>query len=363
MHTRTGIILLLGWLLCACGGAPAAPAASAPTAPAPATTAIVETTAPTTTAESAIPTSTADAVASGFPVTIENCGSALTFTQPPERVLVTYQNVAEILVALDLTDRIVGVTYGQAYDPPADYVAEINGLKYLAPRGQGSAVKEVTLATQPDLVIAAYPAYDFDAAQGMATQEEFRAAGAQVFGMSVECGPDPGTATIEDVYRDILVLGQIFGVEQRAQNLVATMRARIDAIQQRVADLPAVPVAFYDAGEDQIGVYGSGLNADMIRLAGGENVFADQPEVYLQVSKEIFATRSPAIFAILDYEGNPAVPDEATRAAFLFTTFPNLPASQEQRWVAVSGAAFAAGIRIPDAVEQMARAFHPEVFK
>jgi iron complex transport system substrate-binding protein len=350
----------MGWLLCACGGAPAAPAASAPPAPAPTTTA---TTAPPATAEAAIPVSPAAAVTSGFPVTIENCGNTLSFTQPPERVLVTYQNVAEILVALGLTDRIVGVTYGQAYDPPADYVAEVNGLKYLTPRGQGSAVKEVTLATQPDLVIAAYPAYDFDAAQGLATQQDFQAAGAQIFSMSVECGANPGSATIEDVYGDMLALGRIFGVEQRAQVLVERMRSRIDAVQQRVAERPAVPVAFYDAGEDQLGVYGSGLNADMIRLAGGENVFADQPEVYLQVSKEIFATRSPSIFAILDYEGNPAVPDEATRAAFLFTTFPNLPASQDQRWVAVSGAAFAAGVRIPDAVEQMARAFHPEAFE
>jgi iron complex transport system substrate-binding protein len=101
----------------------------------------------------------------------------------------------------------------------------------------------------------------------------------------------------------------------------------------------------------------------MIRLAGGENVFANQPQVYLQVSKEVFAAETPDIFAVIDYEGSPSAPsEELARAEFLFKTFPNMPASKNKNWVAVSGAAFAAGVRIPDAIDVMAKAFHPEVF-
>lgn len=347
---------LLALALAACGAPPAAPLpTTAEPTPAPAAQAAA-------TAAPAAPPDSPEAPA-GFPVTVENCGDSLTFERPPERALVTYQNVAEILVALGLSDKIVGVTYGKAYPAPAEYQAEVDGLNYLTPPGGGSAVKEVSLSTQPDLVIAAYPTYDFDASLGLATEADFRAAGAQIFGMSVECGADPSAATIADVYGDILALGAIFGVPARAEALVAQMRERIAAVERQVAGRVAVPVVFYDSGEDQLGVYGSGLNADMIRLAGGTNLFADQPEVYLQVSKEAFAATSPAIFAVLDYEGNPAVPDEQARAEFLFTTFPNLPASQERRWVPVSGAAFAAGIRIPEAVETMATAFHPEAFK
>ena len=297
-----------------------------------------------------------------YPITVENCGNTLTFDKAPERVLVTYQNVAEILVALDLTDKIVGVTYGQAYDPLPEMAEAVNGLNWLSPRGKGSAVKEVTLSTQPDFVLSAYPTYDFDASQGMATQEEFVAAGAPVYGISAECTAQVPDGTIESVYSDILNIGRIMGVEARAVALVQQMRDQITAVQQKVAAQPLVPVAFYDAGEDPLGVYGSGLNADMIKLAGGQNVFGDQPEVYLQVSKEAFAVTTPEIFAIIDYEGNPAVPEEAARAEYLFTTFPNLPASQNRRYVAVPGSAFAAGVRIPIAIETMARAFHPATF-
>jgi iron complex transport system substrate-binding protein len=300
--------------------------------------------------------------AAAYPITIENCGNTLTFAKAPERVLATYQNVAEILVALGLTDKIVGVTYGQAYDPLPEMAEAVNGLNWLSPRGQGSAGKEVTLSTQPDFVFSAYPTYDFNASKGMATQEEFVAAGAPVYGISAECTAQVPEGTIESVYNDILNIGRIMGVEARAVALVQQMRDQIAAVQQRVTDQPQLPVAFYDTGEDLLGMYGSGLNADMIKLAGGQNVFGDQPEVYLQVSKEAFAVTNPEIFAIIDYEGNPAVPEEAARAEYLFTTFPNLPASQNRRYVAVPGSAFAAGVRISIAIETMARAFHPAAF-
>jgi iron complex transport system substrate-binding protein len=196
----------------------------------------------------------------------------------------------------------------------------------------------------------------------MATQAEFVAAGAPVYGISAECTAQVPDGTIESVYNDILNIGRIMGVEERAVALVQQMRDQIAAVQQKVADQPLVPMAFYDTGEDLLGVYGSGLNADMIKLAGGQNVFGDQPEVYLQVSKEAFAVTSPEIFAIIDYEGNPALPEEAARAEYLFTTFPNLPASQNRRYVAVPGSAFAVGVRIPLAIETMAQAFHPAAF-
>ncbi len=366
MRRHLWILMLIGAVLSACGGAPATTAPTAPTsAPAPTaapTTAPAPTTMPTAMAMAPTAAPTAAPVAS-YPVTIQNCGKTLTFTKAPERVLVTYQNVAEILVKLGLKDKIVGVTYGQAYPAPADMKAEVDGLNYLSPPRKGSAAKEVELSTQPDLVIAAYPTYDFDPAQGVATQDDFRAAGAQIYGVSAECEKSVPNGTITTVYNDILNFGAIFGVKEHSQAVVKEMQDRITAVQARVAKLPPVTVAFYDAGEDQLGFYGSGLNSDMIALAGGANVFANQPDTYLQISKEAFAVKTPTIFAVLDYEGAPEVPNVSKRSEFLFTTFPNMPASRDKRWVAVPGSAFAASIRIPDAIEAMAKAFHPEAFK
>ena len=90
-------------------------------------------------------------------------------------------------------------------------------------------------------------------------------------------------------------------------------------------------------------------------------MFGDGAETYLQVGAEVIAAQEVDIFTTVDYENPDAMTDEA-KLEFLQTTFPNALAAQNERYVSVSAPAFAAGVRIPDAVETLARAFHPEAF-
>ncbi|NWF79358.1 MAG: ABC transporter substrate-binding protein [Chloroflexi bacterium] len=340
-------LLTLAAVLAACGGqATQSPPTAAPTTP------------PTAPVPIASP-----APAAAFPVTIEQCGETLTFTEPPQRVIATWQSTAEVLLALGLEERIIGVYYGQFYPSTAPGLEEAMARLDALTDGQGGAPpREVVIAAQPDFIYAAYPGSDFNAERGRASREDLATLGAQIFGSSADCAADASTLTVEKVYDDIRKLGLIFGVSERAEALIAELQGRVAAVQERVAGREPTPVIFYDGGEGPLGVYGSGLNNDMIRLAGGRNLFGDQPETYLEVGVESFADQSAAIFAIVDYEGFAGVPEEEARAEFLFTTFPNMPASQERRSVFVPGAAFAAGIRFPEAVEIMARAFHPDAF-
>lgn len=50
------------------------------------------------------------AIAADFPVTVESCGQTLTFTKAPARAVINDINMAEMAFALDLQDRIVGLT-------------------------------------------------------------------------------------------------------------------------------------------------------------------------------------------------------------------------------------------------------------
>ncbi len=101
VFTRLMFILLVFALLTACGSAPTAQPSAAPLA---------------ATANSA-PTDAPAAIAGSYPLTIENCGRTLTFTQAPERVLAIYQPLAEIMIALGLGEKIVGIQYGQSQEP------------------------------------------------------------------------------------------------------------------------------------------------------------------------------------------------------------------------------------------------------
>ncbi|NJO82727.1 MAG: ABC transporter substrate-binding protein [Blastochloris sp.] len=343
--------LLLLVLLAACGtptpGAATSESVAATQAPAPTTASAVSTPAP--------------AAATGFPVTIENCGNTLTFERPPERILMTYNPMVELVVALGLADRIVGVTFGKPVNPPLELADEINRLNWMGIDGYAS--KEVQITANPDIVIGTY-SFDFGDSAGP-TQDEWRALGAEVFLPTSACSPERvDTSQLEDAYTDILALGQIFGVEARAEAVVQDMRDRISAVQERVKDRTPVPAILTTAynGQEPIYVYTGGLTDEFFALAGGSNLFSGSEQAVFEVSKEAFAAQEPAVVLFFE-EGDRPDEEEQQRAAFYTDTFPNMEAIKNGRTAILDAWALQLGIRIADGVEQMARALHPEAFQ
>ena len=307
------------------------------------------------------PNTTAQPVAATYPITIENCGRTLTFTKAPERVLATWQSGAEMMAALGLADKVVGVNGRRlAAQPPAEIATALDTMNFLIKPGERPAPKEVVIALRPDFVLAAYFSSDLDSSAGLASVDDFAQIGSKVYGMSSECtGADQ--ATIESTYQDMLTIGRIFGVEPRAKAVVQAMKDQISDIQKRIAGRTPVRVAVYDSGEGPLGFYASGMYGDLVRLAGGVSVFADQKVNYAEVSAEAIAASNTEFFIIDDYEV--ASPKADARARYLFTTFPQLPASKNKRWAAIEDIQFVSGIRNASAVVDMAKALYPEVFK
>jgi iron complex transport system substrate-binding protein len=294
-----------------------------------------------------------------YPVTIENCGRTLTIAAPPQRALATWQNTAEILLALGLEDRLVGVYYGQPYAELPEFAGQYDSFS-IFPQLQRPS-RELIVSVEADFVFSAYPTADFNADRGLVTAEEFLENGANVYGLSDQCIDNPQTFSLDNLYQDMLNIGIIFDVQAEAQALVADMQGRIAAVQERVSGREPVDVIMIDRGSGPIGVWGRGYESVLIELAGGRNLFGDADSSYVEVNIEAFAAQDPDLFIVYDYEDAEGVPDEAEYAAFLFETFPNLRPSQEQRY-ALIGAETNTGIRAPLAVERLAQQFHPEAF-
>lgn len=182
----------------------------APIAPAPATSAGADSTAST-------------ANLAGFPLTIENCGRTLTFTKPPERVLTTWQTPPELLVKLGLGDRIIGTENALQFPPPAEIAEAYAKVPVLA---EQTAAKEAVIAAKPDFIIASFLAWDFDPNAGRPSLAELAALGVPVFGLSDNCTAE-SHVTAADMYNDMLLIGRIFGVAERAQALVDIYYASI----------------------------------------------------------------------------------------------------------------------------------------
>ncbi|MFN8440073.1 MAG: ABC transporter substrate-binding protein [Caldilineaceae bacterium] len=259
----------------------------------------------------------------GFPLTIENCGRTLTISKPPERVLTTWQAPPELLVKLGLGDKIVGTENALQFPPPADIAEAYAKVPVLAKQ---AASKEAIIAAKPDFIISSFLAWDFDPKADRPTLDELSALGVQVFGLRDNCTADSHVTSVE-MYEDMITIGRIFGVEERAQTLVDQMKAQIADVEKKVAGKTVVKVFFDAGGEGPVGTAGAGLQNEQINIAGGVNVFADHANYYEEVSLEEVAARQPEIF-VVDTWDDPTYING--RSEWLIKTFSETPVKQRQ---------------------------------
>lgn len=288
-------------------------------------------------------TAEADAAASGYPLTIDNCGTEVTFEQAPERVVTIKSSTLELLLALGLEDRVIGAAFtdGPVPDEYADAVAGIEILSDKVPS------QEATLAAEPDLVFAGWESnLTAEGAGDRATLEQL---GVRTYVAPAACQGDgyrPDPLTFDGVFAGFEEAGEIFGVTDAAADLVAEQRAALDAIEPSDAGLTAL---WYSSGDDQpfVGA-GTGAPQMIMEAAGLENVVGDVQDSWTSLSWEAVVDADPDVIVLVDaawntaeskiekLEGNPAT------AA--------MPAVEQGRYVIVDFPATEAGVRNVDAV-------------
>ncbi|GAA2274168.1 lipoprotein [Streptomyces ruber] len=293
--------------------------------------------------------------ARGFPVTVDNCGVRTTYDRPPSRVVTIHQHPAELLLSLGLADRMVGTAFPDSAVLP-QWREEFESVPELAAKEPSF---ETVLDAEPDLVYGGYGSA-FAEKEGR-SREAFADAGIDTHLNREYCGED--RVTMEDTYDEIRTVGDIFGVPDRADELVTGLRERVDGTAAAVGGEPAVPVFVYDSGErSAFTAGGKGLGTEIIRLAGGRNVFADVDDVFGDVSWEQVVDRRPEVIVIYDYAGAGSV---ERKKEFLLSrpALADVPAVKNERFVVLPLTATLVGVRSAYAVEDLARGLHPESFR
>lgn len=220
---------------------------------------------------------------SSSPSAVESCGRTLVFAKAPERIVTTYPNAAELLIRLGLGNKIVGSMYHNDAPVSPDILAEYNKIPKQFAKYPS---KEELISLKADLAVATYDTFDFSGQATMPSIDEAKAFGLQVYGLSPECGGGKKTAaTLSMVYDDILALGKLFGVEAKAKEVVEAMQKRVAAVQQRFVEKKPIKAMIYYGGEGPLGVFTNGIYGDMLKLAGAESIFLDQPNTAGDVSK------------------------------------------------------------------------------
>ncbi|WP_077035864.1 ABC transporter substrate-binding protein [Pelomonas sp. KK5] len=243
------------------------------------------------------------AAAQTFPVTVDSCGSPITFAAPPQRALIHDLNMTEMALSLGLQKRMVGVSgISGWYKSRPEVDKALGGIPEIAAR---QPTLENILAARPDFFFAGWN-YGMSVG-GDVTPTVLKRYGIPTLVLGESCNHVDKTrprASMELLYGDYIKLGTIFGKE-------AAARAQVDAWKQRVARLPRAPggrptrVFLYDSGEDRPLTAGRfAMPTAMIEAAGARNVMDDLDSSWATVSWEAVAARDPEFLVLLDYRND-----------------------------------------------------------
>jgi iron complex transport system substrate-binding protein len=283
------------------------------------------------------------AATSGYPLTIDNCGTEVSIGQAPEQVVTIKSSTLELMLALGLEDRIVGAAFtdGPVPDEFADAAAGVEILSDKVPS------QEATLAAEPDLVFAGWESnLTAEGAGDRATLEQL---GVHTYVAPAACQGDgyrPDPLTFDGVFEGFEEAGAIFGVDGAAADLVAEQRAALDAIEPNDEGLTAL---WYSSGDDQPFVGGGTGAPQMIMDAAGlENVVGDVRDSWTSLSWEAVVDADPDVIVLVDAAWNTAESKIEKLEANPATAA--MPAVQQGRYVIVDFPATEAGVRNVDAV-------------
>lgn len=291
----------------------------------------------------------------GFPFTLTTKDDmTVTFTHVPERVLSTNPNTGEQLMALGLGDKIIATCYNNA-TVAEQYREEYEAIPVIAEKYPSL---EAVLDLDPDFIYGRSSAFsDKDTAIG--THDKLSEYGimslSSIEGYKLGCD-------VEDVYQDFYNLGRIFQVEDKANEVVDSMKKQIETVEEKVAGLETVKVFNFDS-EREGGAYtpGNNFTSKLIRHAGGVNIFEDLDKTWNVVSWEAVLEANPDVIVINDY-GSVSLED---KIALLNSTpaLSDVTAVKEQNYVVITLPEVFASSRIGDTIEKFAKGFHPEAFE
>lgn len=272
----------------------------------------------------------------------------VTYTSP-ERVVSTAGFTTEMLLALGLEDKIVGYSYMDNEIFP-DFKEAFDKLTCLA---EYMPSQEVFLSVEPDFVTGWASTF---------SDKNYSLEFCETNGVMPYIPKVEGeNASIEQAYEDLTNFGEIFGVQDKAAEVIADMQTRISAVETAVDGAETVSVFIYDSGEDEPFTLGAGLASDMIAAAGGKNVFQDDFNYWGGVSWESVIDANPQYIIIMDYF---AGGDLQEKYDFLNNNeaLADIDAIKNGNIFTLGLTDVTGGVRNAEAIEIMAQNFHPDCF-
>ncbi|WP_278406401.1 ABC transporter substrate-binding protein [Pseudomonas rhodesiae] len=311
----------------------------------------------------------AHAAPTHYPLTVQNCGSTLTFAKPPARSVTIGQTATEMLYTLGVGDKVVGTSLW--FNPVLpQFKAQNDTIERLA---NNEPSFEAVIAKRPQLV-AAELEWVVGPQGVVGTREQFHELNIPTYLLPSDCeGKDnlvgaDGTRLepfrIDTIYKSISQLAAIFDVQDRGQQLNDSLKARLAkavATAQGKGLKQASALVWFSSSEMASDPYVAGhkgVPEFMLETLGLRNVVQSDEE-WPAVGWETIAKANPTFLVIarMDRRRYPA-DDHEKKLAFLRSdpVTRNMDAVKHNRIIILDALALQASVRTFDGLEQLASA-------
>lgn len=299
-----------------------------------------------------------------YPVTITTYGTdgsemTTTYEKAPEKVVAVYQGCIETMLALGLEDHLAA-TAGLDNEVPDEQKEAFSKTNYL---DEFTPSLETVTMLEPDMIFSwgsLFREKTLGDAQGWVDK------GTNTY-MNSNTRPRQGETsyprTLENEYTDILNIGKIFDVQDKAEAIVNEMKDTVEKVLAVTADMEQKPtVLVLEPLGDSITNYGAlTLGGDMVTSLGAVLANPDASEVG---KEDIIAANPDVIFIVyMPYAGDdPELVKQRQLDVILGDeAFGSLDAVKNNRVIPIMlSEMYASATRTQDGIVDFAKGLYPD---
>lgn len=271
----------------------------------------------------------------------DGLGREVTLNEFPQRIVSLAPSNTEILFAIGAGNQVVG------RDELSDFPEEAKDVTNIGSTFDALNT-ELIVSLNPDLVLAA----EINPPEQVKQLEDL--------GLTVYYLKNP--TTLEEMYGNLELLAQMTGHQGEAATLIESLKARVAAVDEKIAPLSSRFSVFYELdATDPSKPFTAGKGTFITQLidrAGGYNIASDL-EGYPQLSLEQVVAADPA-FIILGNARYGVTPESIAQRP----GWENLSAVKNgQIFPFNDDLVSRPGPRLVDALEELAKLLRPELFQ